>query len=45
LTHQRGAIGVDSSTLLVPEVVNACVPVVVNHGVPVGACVRACMRA
>jgi hypothetical protein len=24
---------------------NACVPVVVNHGVPVGACVRACVRA
>jgi hypothetical protein len=24
----------------VPEVVNVCVPVVVNHGVPVGACVR-----
>jgi hypothetical protein len=25
----------------VPEVVNVCVPVMVNHGVPVGACVRA----
>jgi hypothetical protein len=29
----------------VPEVVNVCVPVMVNHGVPVGACVRACVRA
>jgi hypothetical protein len=28
----------------VPEVVNVCVPVMVNHGVPVGACVRACVR-
>jgi hypothetical protein len=26
-------------------VVNVCVPVMVNHGVPVGACVRACVRA
>ena len=25
--------------MLVPEVMNTCVPVVVNHGVPVGACV------
>jgi hypothetical protein len=24
---------------------NTCVPVVVNHAVPVGACVRACVRA
>jgi hypothetical protein len=30
--------------VLVPEVVNACVPVMVNHGVPVGACVRACVQ-
>jgi hypothetical protein len=29
----------------VPEVVSVCVPVLVNHGVPVGACVRACVRA
>ena len=28
----------------VPEVVNVCVPVMVNHGVPVGACVRACVQ-
>jgi hypothetical protein len=67
LTHQRGAIGVDSpgriwgwfegrglstsrvsppgplshdSCVRVPEVVNVCVPVMVNHGVPVCACVR-----
>jgi hypothetical protein len=26
-------------------VVNVCVPVMVNHGVPVGACVRACVCA
>jgi hypothetical protein len=44
LTHQRGAIGVDSTTLRVPEAVNVCVPVMVNHGVPVGACVRAYSR-
>jgi hypothetical protein len=30
--------------VLVPEVMNTCVPVMVNHGVPVGACVRACVR-
>jgi hypothetical protein len=24
--------------------VNVCVPVMVNHGVPVGACVRACVQ-
>ena len=29
----------------VPEVVSVCVPVMVNHGVPVGACVRACVCA
>ena len=28
----------------VPEVVNVCEPVMVNHGVPVGACVRAYSR-
>ena len=31
--------------MLVPGVMNTCVPVMVNHGVPVGACVRACVRA
>ena len=31
--------------MLVPEVMNTCVPVMVNHGVPVGACVRACVCA
>jgi hypothetical protein len=31
--------------VLVTVVMNACVPVVVNHGVPVGARVRACVRA
>ena len=28
----------------VPEAVNVCVPVMVNHGVPVGACVRVCVQ-
>jgi hypothetical protein len=32
LTHQRGAIGVDSSTC-VPEVVNVCVPVMMRQRV------------
>jgi hypothetical protein len=34
LTHQRGASGVE----IVPEVMNMCVPVMVNHGVVARLC-------
>jgi hypothetical protein len=36
LTRQRGAICVDSFNVPVPEVVNVCEPVMVNHSAPVG---------